>query len=47
MFFYRLDFSIPKFGMYVANFGMCIPNFGMYVSKFEMENFYRDDIFFL
>jgi len=46
MFFYRLDFSIPNFGMYVSNFGMCVPNFGMYVSNFGMENFFKENNFF-
>ena len=36
------DFSIPKFGMYVAKFEMYIPKFGMYISKLEMKIFHRE-----
>ena len=39
MFFFRGDFSIPKFGMYVPKFGMAVAKFGIYVSKFGMEIF--------
>ena len=35
--FYHLEFSIPKFGMYVSKFGMYISNFGMHISNFGIE----------
>ena len=32
---------VPKFGMYVSNFGTCIPKFGIDNEKVQKKQFYQ------